>query len=543
MKIKSYAQFAKRLRSRGVPENKIQERWLQHKQAVETNRDPTERVTPKKSTRPKFSLEDMENFALGPSGETTMHRLTLPRQINQITFHGLTEKQVFLAGKIVSNWGQGIRLPNVANTNYNTALYRSYQEFRVISSNDTSNLGRFSCAVRPCLGSTNDPSTYGSAIVIDTDGEWGDFNDASSYVTSSNGFNYRMDPNSYQLTGQPESNFTYTGNTAMSGALPLGTDPTLGASQPNGFFLDYNNSTGAISIPANSEWFIAFKIQGTIMSAPVFTAGTATVTNNQTATNGAATAMVGYCNVANSTTSDQTFIFTLTATTVTSSVFNITTRRSQEVGNTGYVSAIRPVSMNAWFNTTLSSFYGGTISAAVVPENAYETNYVGDLPSNGTGYLQNWENMGQIQGVYNGPVQNGAYCFWLPSSPDQLDFETPDVANSKAFNSIIFSGEINNSDGSVGGVTVGILRVCTVYEFQTTCTLFPTGQTQYDIRDLEKVNMFLRNINQAMENSKHKSFFDKLLRGARKSSRTVKNIYDNWKDEATAFAPMIASLF
>jgi len=100
-----------------------------------------------------------------------------------------------------------------------TTLYRSVREFALTVNLDNSvNSGRFSFAVQPKLGGTDQLNHFQTAIVDTTNG-WPDqtlYGDQSTYQASNFGVDPRVDPNVPTLTYPP------IGNIALSGVIYSG---------------------------------------------------------------------------------------------------------------------------------------------------------------------------------------------------------------------------------------------------------------------------------------------------------------------------------
>jgi len=81
----------------------------------------------------------------------------------------------------------------------------------------------------------------------------------------------------------------------------------------------------------------------------------------------------------------------------------------------GAVQTARPVSasMLASYNGNLTEG-GGNISAALVHGNSWQMDLTN---SSGSGLnLKNWEDLAEYPGAYDGPLREGAYCYWVPDS-------------------------------------------------------------------------------------------------------------------------------
>lgn len=195
----------------------------------------------------------------------------------------------------------------------------------------------------------------------------------------------------------------------------------------------------------------------------------------------------------------------------------------------GAAESIRPVAHCLWFEPTLTTLAdGGNVSITLLPPDALlgqitplnfldATNDggVNQAQWQGQGPLQNWENLAQVPGSYNGPLKKGAYCFWLPSKVSDIDM-TSVASNCVAnFPTIVVSGQWSGNptadatDQFTG--MIGKVRVTTLYEF-TTCDQSRSTKRGTSVPGMfEFIQHLMKHQSTAMENSTHKSWIDKVL--------------------------------
>jgi len=407
-----------------------------------------------------------------------------------------------------------------------TALVRSIITYNIPAYIDgTSNSGRFSVAIQPVLGATEniDPKDWKVALVNST-GTWPtDFTQINSFTQIGGGSDLRVDPFFPTLT-QPIPGYLkgVSSTPGNSGPFDLGTtnfSVDAGYSINIGFSIGTGGSAGRWYLPPG-----AYVVEVTIANA---NPTTISITNSNP------TNLVMMININATTNPTNTFVLNvqnpgewfriaqnvLTSTAVHVSISTTLTASGGAPTDYGLVTQIRPVAMSAlasYIGTTLQD--GGDIAAAYVPGGTLESNYFTNASANSPlGCFEFWEALSKQPTSYNGPIRDGAYVWWSPEDYEDLQMAKPSGIDDHNFPAIIISGQFLPGPYVAPPSTVPVIRleVVTVYEFVTNSLLFETAASMGSQAMMDTASMALFGQPHAMPNAMHMKWLSDLAKGIR----------------------------
>jgi len=149
--------------------------------------------------------------------------------------------------------------------------------------------------------------------------------------------------------------------------------------------------------------------------------------------------------------------------------------------NAGLVRKIRPVAMSLFVTYEGSNQWnGGSIACARIPADTCTSNFYTNNAGSQPGQLQDWDKVAGVgDGItkYNGRLENGCYCWWLPDSAGANDTKLllPSENAKHAFPCLIVSGQYQYPAPDVSGVyTPPTIRVIfnIIWEFSHLTSLW-----------------------------------------------------------------------
>jgi len=164
-----------------------------------------------------------------------------------------------------------------------------------------------------------------------------------------------------------------------------------------------------------------------------------------------------------------------------------------------------------------------------------EADYFTNAPNAATGSLQSWEVVSNTREAYSGPLDKGCYVIWRAEDTDELQFRTPDYANTVSganASSLVISGQY--TPGAITADQVApVLRIeiNTVYEIVTLSQLLQCNIGVGTTSILDAANLALVGQPMAMQNATHMSWISDFLGGVKEGlgyvAAPAKLLYDN----------------
>lgn len=442
-----------------------------------------------------------------------------------------------------------------------TAVFRSIGSFTLPILVDNVNRGRFSFALSPKFGDISEVSHYQAAIanpvaIADTDvSSWTevDWDAGSNYVSADvQGRDPRTDINAPFLTSATPSYYqcTYvnelTSKILVSGVpanqtqspMNLGPKPVITSPAHPGS--NAGTSGGVIQLP-HGEWVVSItlKCQVSSLPSPSWGAINAGITNKACVVASVWQPETSF--TATGTTVNVTAFFSLVSRPganqfapvldhrQTGTVLNpnslpnatvstctvVITPSNFATGSpylgAGVISEVRPVAMAClvtYMGTLLNN--GGEIAISYVPHDLVENNYFQNNTGQ-CGQLQMVENLRNLNGTYDGPIKDGAYCFWAPYSSEDTDLLTPEKMNSHPYPTIVCSG-VFSPDSTVNSFQPTLrVETFTVFEFVTPMTMFEVEHLPGSQATVDSALNALRSQQFTTANNKHLAKIKEIL--------------------------------
>jgi len=395
-----------------------------------------------------------------------------------------------------------------------TALVKSITTFDVectISSPAQSDDGRFAFLIQPFLGNVDQLLHYKILGVDSTAGWPSNMTLTGSYLQDIGGRDLRVDQ-FFSILTQPDLGLLYLdngGGVVAGNVSPFGTAPVIDPF-PTSYNLDmsYNNavSPATFSLPVG-QYTITIYYTGA--TGPL-TWGSSTA-NVQELQNNFSAAGTGTGNASlivtfyNSTDTFAPALVGVGGGTV-ANLLAVPTRTALAPPpvNGGPVKTIRTVAMSAlatYIGPLLTN--GGNVAAAYVTGDTVSSNWVALTDTVDVGLFQNWENLSNLPGSYNGPLKDGAYVWWSANS--NVDYELQTVSKSLDAQPpvLVVSGQWNPGTPGPARQAVMRLEVVTVYEFTTNSLLFESKSEIGSTAQVERVMNALGQQPHAMPNAAH----------------------------------------
>lgn len=192
----------------------------------------------------------------------------------------------------------------------------------------------------------------------------------------------------------------------------------------------------------------------------------------------------------------------------------------------GIATLIRPVAMSVWFQCAKPELdNGGMVSACLLPSGTTTGQIIpldwaaGAAANDFTGYgpLQNWENLAEVPGNYNGKLKDGTYTFWVPQRVQDLDMTSPAMSDLYDFPTIMVAGQWAPNAGetvSAASSLLGRLRICTVYEYCSQSQIASLAYRGCSPCCLDRVKILLHGQSTSMANGDHMAWIKKILSSA-----------------------------
>lgn len=358
-----------------------------------------------------------------------------------------------------------------------SCLVRSVQEYQISAFFDTTvNSGRFSIATKPVLGNLSSVLKYKTSMVqLSSAWSGADWTSPSSYANLANGQDPRIDLNEPLLT-QPSNFFLLlTGGGSLSPGIPLGSAP-VPSIENYGLNIMYDPTTGNFTLPLGT-FYITFEYKGsadvvapTIVQVTGFAVFTIlNISSDNSLQSNAWSVQVTTAGIFN--------ISGVNSDNITSSYMSITpaffaNEAASQTG--GMTKLIRPVAQSMLFTATIPELQaGGNVSGAFVPASSCSTNFFSNNGNMGAniGQFQNWEQLGQVSGSYQGIYQRGCYVWWAPETVSDRDYRVPGTGPD--YPCLVISGAVQTIGAATptGSVPIGRIVLTTVYELYCNTTL------------------------------------------------------------------------
>lgn len=475
------------------------------------------------------------------------------------------------------------RMPD--ETTLPTVIYRSVRELSITANMDgTANAGRFSIAALPVLGNKNVVPEYQLGVVDNSTGWPQNFSLSSSYLSSNNGDDPRIDPYLELLTNnvsgllqiQHTANQTldptvYEGDLFNPTSIPINTLDAV-FSNPGGITgtvgsLSFTiNNAHPVLLPAGTYNLnvenimtptaitgagvvllcIGINKEGTPISA--FRVGTGisfgtfgTMNANRLFYESELVSGIQiqlYVNASINFVAQEgvQYVFAM-QTTVASTNFNgvrsgyviipVEDDTLTKISDSGIIIKMRPIAQSALFTCTLPDINaGGNIVAYSAPAGDIQNYYYNT--SSTVGPYQNWEVLARNnKGIctLDGMLKQGAYVFSQPWDKNDVLMRTPTESLSYPYQGVIISGQVNPSVGLTGIVEIGRLRVVTVFEYTTDARIFTPMTCIGSTADLDFVLAYLSQCQHAMENPLHfKQISDFMKKGVKFIGDNIPNM-------------------
>lgn len=448
-----------------------------------------------------------------------------------------------------------------------TALFRSIGNFNLPISMDNVNAGRFSFALQPKFGDISSPEYYQAAVAdpvaITASGapNWQsvDWSRPSMYMTSSDmGRDPRVDINAPFLVNAAPSYFGMTYSNATPDLTPkilfsgfaanqspfADNTPPMIQTYSAGFPGPYVGTSGGILVLPFGEWAISVSAKFQMSSGSAYVA----INNGQVSEQALVSGVYQPQTIATTTGVDlnasaffrvisspnkQNFTAilahaqsgttpngtpvsncTVSSTTLVASPADFATNNAYQSG--GVISEVRPVAMAClatYMGTTLNN--GGEIAISYVPYQTLTNNYF-QTNAGGGGQMQLVENLRGLNGAYDGPIKDGAYCFWTPYSGEDSELVSPERLNSHQYPSIICSGNFMPDTTFTSLQPVIRVQTFIVFEFVTKYTMYESIHLPGSQSACDAALNSLRNQPYGCANNKHVAWIKSVLQNAGK---------------------------
>jgi len=441
-----------------------------------------------------------------------------------------------------------------------TALMRSIREFIVyanFSDPQPGMAGRFSFVASPGIGNNSQNPKDWQVSLINSNPQFpDDLTSATSYITGAAGpvsSDLRMDRYVSALT-QPQLGVT-TGN--WYGAFGVATSAPL--------------STPAGVIVGNSGLYPIINNQGLIstISLPIgqyyivltFAAPNLTTPGSYYLVNGVNGAVVDPIaqqnwwlnNLGTTAGTIQIFAVTIYAANQSIAIESTYPAGASSFGrveispgffpnrtpliplNGGLFSKVRTTGMTVLFSNMIAPNYcGGTVVANLIENVSLESNYFINGAQNS---LAMWEALSEVNGrpCYKGPVEDGAYAFWVPLDITQTAFVRPDAMATVGYPQLVFSGQYTNAAGLTGIQEVGRVQMITSYEYETVSNV---PETDYPEGSLDQLDLLLTVFDKspvACSNPTHKGLIGKFIKALPKVVSDVNGVIQAGKGVLSTF--------
>jgi hypothetical protein len=423
-----------------------------------------------------------------------------------------------------------------------TALVHSVKIIRapVYFSGLGTQAGAFSAVINPGLGALGDPEQFKIALVNPIANGIGqpwpsDLTVAGNFHSVLEGSDIRLDTHYQLLTQQQLATSTMSGDPVTSTAAVIFGN-TVAAQAGYGLDIPYYTVPPAGGGPASSflpppgyyhvSIGIADATGGDINLAVTGFYG-AVVTNEfvHTSTDDTAAVWMGYVLIPDDSVPAGSNIPPYITVTCTAAVAPIvaawimfTTTFDDVVGitaNNGLVQKLRPTgcSVLATYTGPLLT-NGGNIAAAFVPGGAVNSQYFITNSVTALGSIATWNNLASLAGAYNGPIKDGAYVWWSPTSLGDYNMYTPNEMASYKYPSIVIAGQWvpGLSDTSMfEGMSPVRIEVHTNYEICTDSVLLELKHQIGSQAIMDRCLNHLVGQQHAMMNAAHVAFMQKVI--------------------------------
>jgi len=446
-----------------------------------------------------------------------------------------------------------------------TTLYRSVREFDLtVNFSGGSDDGKFSFAVKPILGGLDKPTHYQVGIVDTTNGWPQDFTSANTYLTTNLSMDPRVDPNLDELcypsigffAGQDSNiadvavagnyqsvwadqtialyniDFELVDLSAFTVSFTTGTPHNVENARVYalqcgvyGFTCDFFNSTNLAAI--GNTYFCLYSIPRT---PPYVADGIWECSTSATGGYGEFTDPNVYFNVYSWPTNvqavgqgplgsfsgvfraDEDHYYGIgfdgpsgTNKLAYATVFPTMIPQMASASNCGNVSKLRPIAQSAWVENILPDLYsGGNIVTYSAPPQVIDSSFYGTNST--TGPYQEWQNLARNnKGIltYQGPFKTGAYAWYQPYDQNDMLLRTPTDMETYPYGGLIVSGQVVAAQPLTGNVTVGRIRIITLFEYLSDNTLFVAESCLGNTVAMESVLNFLSQQPHGYENPLH----------------------------------------
>lgn len=409
-----------------------------------------------------------------------------------------------------------------------TALYLSKKIMNIYVSPATNGgvQGRFAFCCSPILGNIDNPLKFQDAICNPASLSNGaqqtiDWTSVTPYLQNSPGMSNvdpRLDNNIQTLTqGDFGFYFATTTSTGASTAIPFGTAAPTVQPSSNNLQVLYSSTTNSLWKIPQGQYLVTVQITGTGLTGlgqvtPVLaTDVTAAVLSfNSTTTSSDVT----YAVTATRTATNFRFTFPSPITTITGGRITITPTMYDDSAideDNGFVEKIRPVAMSVlctYSGTELNN--GGNIAIGLLPGDAKASKFITNQPEE-PGNLRTWDNIANANiNPYQGRLEFGAYCYWVPESNKDFEFVLPSEMNSQEYPTIVCAGEYTPSSTILADTVIAQLIIYRLFEYETVSTLVDqqifTGGQDY----IDATFRFMATQPRCMENPSHVPWYKKL---------------------------------
>lgn len=476
----------------------------------------------------------------------------------------------------------GYRLPD--EVTQPTNLYRSLREFSLTANMDGSiNAGKFSFAVKPTIGSTQEPFQYQVGIVDSSSGWPTDFSVAASYQQSNLQSDPRVDPILAQLTtincgcyvstnnggpftgstlnfqcnlwGDTTASFVNTAGvttrTHANSLFPWGTSlnvvNVISYVMNPGVYLVHPSltSSGVYSTTGNLGILLIGILDGKtgVLKGAVTLASSGAPEFYGTATSKIYLPNSWYGQVYNV---NQSLIEDITAAVQLSQGEELVLGFEMLAGQTislysnrltitattypglssiidnGSIVKLRPVACACLVTCTLPELTaGGNIVGYSAPSGDIDNYYYNS--SSVLGPYQEWQNLARNNkgiNTHDGNFKDGTYVWTQPWDKNDTLLRTPTEMLVYPYQGIIVSGQVNPTVQLTGNVEIGRIRISMIYEFVSDSRLFLGENCFGSTADLDWVLAFLSTQQHATENVDHMKRLKEIVT---KSARFVRN--------------------
>jgi len=197
--------------------------------------------------------------------------------------------------------------------------------------------------------------------------------------------------------------------------------------------------------------------------------------------------------------------------------------------NAGLVRKIRPVAMSLFVTYEGSVLNnGGSIACARLPADTCTTNYFTNNAGSQPGVLQNWEKVASIgDGVtkYDGRLDKGCYCFWVPDSENDRELVLPSQNAGHDYACLVVSGKYQWDVGTVFPAAPPTIRVKfnIIWEFTHNTTLWRLESYVGSSLEVDQALIFIGQHDFASANADHKRILSKIFTALKKAGSYVVN--------------------